>query len=363
MSESRKRTQVKFQRIILSGGGTGGSVSPLLAVKKELQENDDNWEFVWIGTKNGVEKEMIEAEEGIEFKAIAGGKLRRYFSWRNFIDPFKIAWGFMQSFCLLIWRRPGVVLSAGSFVSVPLVWASWILRVPVIIHQQDVRPGLANKLMAPFAQKITVTFKRSLKDYGKKAEWIGNPLKVDMDKDTGEDYFQIKPDIPLILVVGGGTGAAAINDAVTNNLEEILKIGQVVHITGKNKDGADNRSGYCSFEFVDHDLMLQALKRADVVISRSGLGFLTELSYLAKPSILIPMPDSHQEDNAREFQRKDAALVLDQKKLTGPELAKTIKKVITDKKLQKKLSQNIQTLIKPHAEKKLTNIIKQIIRD
>lgn len=363
MFGSQKEKPQKKNRIFLSGGGTGGSVSPLLAVKKELEEQDpERWEFFWIGSKNGVEKEMISEEEDIQFRSISGGKLRRYFSWSNFIDPFKIMIGFFQSFFLLLFRRPSLVMTAGSFISVPLVWAAWILRVPVLIHQQDVRAGLANKLMAPFAGKITVTFESSLDDYGEKAEWIGNPIKIDPGKDTGKDYFRISPDIPVILVVGGGTGAEAVNRLVTDNLDDILKVVQVIHITGKNKKELDNRSGYCVFEFVDHDLMLQALKRADLVISRAGLGFLTELSYLAKPSILIPMPDSHQEDNAREFERKEAAIVLNQKELSGEDFVKNIEKAITDKGLSKKLSNNIQKMIKPNAGQRMVKIVKKIIK-
>lgn len=361
MFGSQKEKQSKKNKIVLSGGGTGGSVSPLLAVKKELEEQDRNWEFIWVGTKNGVEEKMVSGEDGLRFRAITGGKLRRYFSWRNFVDPFKIIFGFFQSFFFLLFRRPRLVMSAGSFVSVPLVWAAWFLRIPVLIHQQDVRAGLANKLMAPFARKITVTFKSSLKDYGSKAEWVGNPIKEDPGRDTGEDYFQIDPNIPVILVVGGGTGAQAINDLVTSGLDKLLELGQVVHITGKDKKELENRSGYCAFEFVDHDLMLQAIKRAQVVVSRSGLGFLTELSYLGRPSILIPMPDSHQEDNAEEFRKKEAAIVLDQKSLSGEELVKNIKKVIEDKNLQKKLSTNIQKMIKPNADARMVEIIKYMV--
>lgn len=359
-----KKKQPKQERIFLSGGGTGGSVSPLLAIKQELQhQQPDTWSFFWIGTEDGVEKEMVSSEEDIEYKAISGGKLRRYFSWKNFVDPFRIGWGFVQSFFLLLFRRPRLVMSAGSFVSVPLVWAAWILRVPVIIHQQDVRAGLANKLMAPCARKITVTFESSLRDYGDKAEWVGNPIKVDPGRDTGDNYFQIKSDIPVILVVGGGTGAQGINSLVAYNIDNILDVGQMVHITGKGKKDLENQPGYCAFEFVDHDLMLQALKRAQVVVSRAGLGFLTELSYLAKPAILIPLPDSHQEDNAREFQNKEAAVVLDQKKLSGEEFVKNIRNIIEDKELRNKLSNNIQNIIKPDAGKRMVEIIKDVTRN
>ena len=162
----------KKNKIMLTGGGTGGSVSPLLAVVDELKKQGDYYSFVWVGTKKGPEKFMVE-REGIKFITIANGKLRRYFCLQNFIDPFKIIFGFFQSIKILNKERPKIVMSAGGFVSVPAVWAAGLLRIPVLIHQLDARPGLANKLMAPFASVVTTTFEKSVNDYGNKAEWIG----------------------------------------------------------------------------------------------------------------------------------------------------------------------------------------------
>ena len=170
----------KFVKIILTGGGTGGSVAPLLGVAEMLQRRDAKscvstdagYEFLWIGTKHGPERAMVEREK-IEFIAIPSGKMRRYASFKNFIDPFFILAGFFKSLYIILKWKPDFVMSAGSFVSVPVIWAAWLLRVPSLVHQQDARPGLANVLMAPFAGVITVTFEKSLMDYGKKAVWIG----------------------------------------------------------------------------------------------------------------------------------------------------------------------------------------------
>ena len=164
--------QIKPYKILLTGGGTGGSVAPLLAIAESLTMQD----FLWLGTKSGPERKMVE-EAGIKFKAISGGKLRRYFSFKNLGDIFKIKLGFFQSLFIMLKWRPNLVMSAGSFISVPVVYAAWLLRVPALIHQQDVKAGLANKLMAPFSKVITVAFEKSLADYGKKAIWIGNPVR------------------------------------------------------------------------------------------------------------------------------------------------------------------------------------------
>ncbi len=355
-------------KIFLTGGGTGGSVSPLLAVREEL-EKKGGVEFLWLGTKNGIEKEMVK-KAGIEFRAIVAGKFRRYCSWKNLLGPFLIIIGFFQSLWIILRWRPALVMSAGSFVSVPAVWAAWFLGVPVLIHQQDARPGLANRLMAPFANVITVTFKESLKSYGKKAVWTGNPVRRSLTDDrrqTTDDRLKLRADLPVLLVVGGGTGAAAINKLVWAGLDDLTKICQVIHITGKNKipnyelHPPAGGTNYEYFEFLEVEKWAAALRLADVVISRAGLGLLTELSYLAKPTILIPLPDSHQEDNARIFKERGAALVLDQRNLTASVLVDKVKKLLADNVLRSKLRNNINKVIKRGANEKMVKIVKEVI--
>jgi UDP-N-acetylglucosamine--N-acetylmuramyl-(pentapeptide) pyrophosphoryl-undecaprenol N-acetylglucosamine transferase len=369
-----------IKKILLTGGGTGGSVMPLLAIVDELTSGSDGtrYDFLWLGTKSGPEKEMIEKED-IRFIAIANGKLRRYFSWRNFIDPFLIKIGFWQAFFIMLKWRPDLVISAGSFVGVPVVWAAWVLRVPVLIHQQDVRPGLANKLMAPFARVITVTFEKSLEDYGQKAVWAGNPVRSKKlsppQRDparAGEvrsknyEKFGLKENLPVVLVIGGGTGALAINELVGQSIEELTKFCQIIHITGKDK-GIGYPRGYSipyyhTFEFLNAEQIAKAYAITDVVVSRCGMGTLTELSYLGKPAILIPIPDSHQEDNAKVFYQLKAAIVLDQNELTPENFVSNIKKLVYDSQLRNKLRNNIKQIIKPGANKEIAKIIKELIK-
>ncbi|MBU0646955.1 undecaprenyldiphospho-muramoylpentapeptide beta-N-acetylglucosaminyltransferase [Patescibacteria group bacterium] len=373
----------KIIKLLLTGGGTGGSVAPLLAVANQLSitnyqlrinKNADKeilYKFLWIGTKNGPEREMVE-KAGIKFKTIICGKLRRYFSWQNFIDIFKIKIGFWQSFFVLLKWRPDLVIAAGSFVSVPVVWAAWILHIPILIHQQDIRPGLANKLMALFAKVITVTFEKSLEDYGKKAVWIGNPIRrqltVSNCKLQINNYrqYNLNKDLLVVLIVGGGTGAEAINNLILQSLDELTKFCQVIHLTGINKINTKYKiqnTNYSNYEFLDVEQMAEVYNLADIVVSRCGLGVLTELSYLGKPTILIPMPDSHQEDNAAIFEEAQATIILKQKELTSEKLISEIKKLVINKKLQEKLSQNIKLVMKQGANEAMVKIIERITRN
>ncbi|MEA1963288.1 MAG: UDP-N-acetylglucosamine--N-acetylmuramyl-(pentapeptide) pyrophosphoryl-undecaprenol N-acetylglucosamine transferase, partial [Patescibacteria group bacterium] len=341
-------SQNKNVKIILSGGGTGGSVTPLLAMVDLLRSGQGSKslerllepEFLWIGTKDGPERQLVESS-GIRFMSIPSGKLRRYLSLQNVLDFFQICLGFWQSFFIVLKEKPNLIISAGSFVSAPLAWAAWILRAPVLIHQLDARPGLANKLMAPFAKTILVTFKKSLADYGKKAILTGNPIRKEfienkIGKREAAQKIGMRTDKPIALVIGGGTGAGAINALILKNIGSLTKVCQILHITGKGKsskkmeEAMEKNPGYKFFEFLDAFGLIKVFAAADIIISRAGMGTLTELSYAAKPTILIPMPDSHQEENAEIFFKEEAAIVLSQKELDGGILLSNIKKILKD---------------------------------
>ncbi|MDD5291124.1 MAG: undecaprenyldiphospho-muramoylpentapeptide beta-N-acetylglucosaminyltransferase [Patescibacteria group bacterium] len=364
-------------KVLLTGGGTGGSVSPLLAIAEELTsppapllirrgEKEERYEFLWVGTKNGPEKEMV-AKASIRFKAIASGKLRRYFSLKNFIDPIFILIGFVESLFIMLSWRPDLVMTAGSFASVPVVWAAWILRVPILVHQQDMRPGLANKLMAPFANVVTVTFEESLKNYGKKAVWTGNPVGFRMSDfgcriDEFCKKYGLKKNLPIVLVVGGGTGAMEINKLVWESLDELTKICQIIHITGKGKitNYKLQITNYKPFDFLEHEKVMEIMQAADLVVSRAGLGFLTEISYLGKPAIIIPIPDSHQEDNAQIFAKNEAAIVLDQKKLTPNDFTNKIKELLKNEELRNKLRNNAAEVMKKGGSEAIVKIVEMM---
>ena len=370
-------------KILYSGGGTMGSVSPLIAIHQQLNKKNNvisNYKSLWLGTYKGPERKIIE-KENIKFKPIISGKLRRYFDLRNILDLFKIKFGFWQAFFTILKFKPNIILSAGGFVSVPVVWAGWILRVPILIHQQDVRQGLANKLMSLFAKKITVALDTSLKNFSKKkTALVGNPVRNELIimnyppsplkittglRRTGEsgdknlNKFKFKNNLPTILVTGGGTGASEINNLIWNNLNELIKFCNIIHLTGKNKNNKFIESEqYKSFEFLGNEIA-DVLNISDIVISRAGLSSLTELAYLKKPIIIIPIPNSHQEDNAEYFKNKNACIYLKQKELTSIKLVQEVKNLLNNKNKQKELSKNINKIFVDYSgEKIVSEIIK-----
>ncbi len=358
--------------ILLTGGGTGGSVAPVLAIFDILKDHGYSNSFLWIGTKTGPEKQMI-TRVGIDFVPISSGKFRRYFSWQNFIDPFKILIAFFQSLVVIYKSKPKLIISAGSFVSVPVVFAGWLCRIPVLIHQLDSRPGLANKIMAPFAKVVLVTMEKSLNDYGSKAEYIGafmrNSLNdISVSKKFVQEKLGLRSEKPVVLVMGGGTGSVVINNLIIESLEALSKFCQIIHVAGTGKQTKEifnleeKYIEYKSFEFLNTDGLIKVFAIADLVVSRAGMGLLIELSQLKKPSIIIPIPNSHQEDNAQVLQDKKAVIVFNQKKLTKEEFVSCIKNVINDEKLKNTYSENIFKAIKKGDKTELIKIVNKLIR-
>lgn len=347
--------------IILSGGGTLGSVIPLLAMADELR---GEYDLLFVGTRRGPEGEFV-AKENLPFVAIDGGKWRRYWSWRNISDLFLFFAGWLESFWLLRKTRPALIISAGSFISVPLTAAAWLLRIPVLIHQLDYHPGLANKLMAPLAKRVTVSFEKSLKDYGEKAVWLGSPVRSGLlsqaNKSEAYKFFKLNKDKPVVLVVGGGTGAEEINHLIIDNLYNLSQICQIIHLTGRGKEvKVEGIKNYRQFSALSQTEMALALAAADVVVSRAGMGMLSELAFLTKPAIIISMPDSHQEANAQVLMSEQAAVVLNQKKVSALDLYRQIKDLLGNQEKMKSLGKNLQGALKTDASDKMIELIKEI---
>ena len=372
-------------RVILSGGGTGGSVRPLLTLADFLHKSNPDWELVFVGTKDGPEREMVaELTWPLKFIVLISGKWRRYFSFKNFLDIFKIIWALRESWVFLKNKPTDLIISAGSFASVPLVWIAGLKKIPVLIHQQDSRPGLANRLMAPFARAITVTFEKSLLDYGPKAIWSGNPLdqeslsQAQSSKVETRSYYNLRTDRPLVLVIGGATGSAGINDLIYQAQSKLTDFCQIIHLSGRGKQPNDIYSvshlkegiaqtesfflGYQTFEFLQNFEVLKLMATADLVVSRSGLSTLTELAALAKPAILIPMPGSHQEDNALIFERAQAAIVLKQTELTVATLTDVILRTLQDPALLQKMANNISKVIKRGAIENMAAVVQEMVK-
>jgi len=369
----RQKRQLK---VMFSGGGTGGSVTPLLVVARKLRQFDNSIDLMFIGTSNGPEKKLVLdynlPGKPVVFKTIPAGKWRRYLSIKNLIDIFNIIIAFFVSICLLRREKPSVVVSAGGFVSVPLAWAAYILNIPVIIHQQDVRPGLANRLMAKTAKIITVSFEKSLKDYGKKARWIGNPAP---DMPSSDKLLEVKKKYrlsenkPILMITGGGTGSEMINRLTWEKAEELVAYFQVFHLTGKGKAPSgdvrvrvNSLKDYHWQEIVNSQDALCLLAAASLVVSRCGLATLTEMCALRKSAILIPIPSSHQEDNAQVFSDNQAAIVLEQNNLTSQKFKDEIMSLFSDQKKMLELSTNIDKIMRKEAASKMVEIIKSLLK-
>ncbi len=308
--------------IVFTGGGTAGHVTPNLALIKRMQQ--ELWQCFYIGSNSGIEKELTKAKN-IKFYGIASGKLRRYFSWQNFIDPFKILFGIFQAFFLLLRLKPKVVFSKGGFVAFPVVFASWLLRIPVIAHESDLTPGLATKLSVPFARYICLTFAKA-KDFFKdktKLKVTGTPIRDSLfngKKYKGLELCSFSDDKPSLMIIGGGSGAMAINKVIRQSLDVLLVNYNVVHLCGQGKvDSSINKKGYKQFDYVSQ-AMADLFAMADVIISRSGANSVYEILALAKPHIFIPLSlkasRGDQIHNANYFKKLGISLVIDEANLT-----------------------------------------------
>lgn len=320
-----------MKRIILTGGGTAGHVTPNIALLPRLKEL--GYDIQYIGSYTGIEKELIEPF-GIPYHGISSGKLRRYFSVQNFTDPFRVLKGFREAHKLIRQLKPDVIFSKGGFVSVPVVLAGKRCKVPVIIHESDMTPGLANKIAIPSAAKVCCNFPETLKSLPEgKAVLTGSPIRQELlsgNKIAAMDMCHFTSDKPVILVIGGSLGAVAVNNAVREALPELLKDFQIIHLCGKGKmdESLKDVEGYCQFEYIKNELRnLFAL--ADIVISRAGANAICELLALHKPNLLIPLSANASRGdqilNARSFERQGFSLVLEEEHLTKETLLAAVK--------------------------------------
>jgi UDP-N-acetylglucosamine--N-acetylmuramyl-(pentapeptide) pyrophosphoryl-undecaprenol N-acetylglucosamine transferase len=299
-------------RIVLTGGGTGGHVIPNLAVIEELKKHKDV-ELLYIGSIDGIEQNLIE-KISVKYKGIYCGKFRRYFSFQNFIDPFKIPIGIFQAYYIFKKFQANVVFSKGGFVSVPVVVAAKLLKIPIILHESDAIPGLANRICFKFASKICLGLEESKKYIGagsRKIVVTGNPIRSflkDGDKQIGYKLTGLNKFRPVILVMGGSQGASQINTLVEKSIDELLKRFQIVHIRGRgNLDIGLHKTGYIQYGFLD-EYLPHVYAIADLVVSRGGANSLAEIAYLKKKALIIPLGTSvsrgDQVENAELFAQK-----------------------------------------------------------
>ncbi len=322
------------KKIVLTGGGTAGHVTPNIALLPFLKQA--GYEIYYIGSRNGIEEKLIR-ERNIPYYGISSGKLRRYFDWKNFTDPFRVIRGYGQARRILRQIKPDVLFSKGGFVSVPVVRAASRLHIRTIIHESDMTPGLANRLAIPAADKVCCSFPETLKYLpADKAVLSGSPIRMDLlsgNRKKALEFLHWSEDSrPTLLVTGGSLGSVVINDTLRSILDELLKEFRVIHLCGKGhlEPSLEGREGYAQFEYVEDELKhLFAL--CDLVLSRAGANSICELLALNKPNLLIPLSASASRGdqilNAGSYEKQGFSMVLQEEQLTPQSLLESLRKL------------------------------------
>lgn len=332
------KMEINMKKIILTGGGTSGHVTPNIALLPELKKA--GYSISYIGSRQGIEKQLLE-KEGIDYHSISTGKLRRYFDMKNFTDVFRVVDGFRQAVALLGRLKPDLVFSKGGFVSCPVVWAAWLRKIPVVIHESDMTPGLTNRLSIPFAKKVCYTFPESEEHLpANKGIRTGMPVREELLRGVASEGRRLcgfTGGKPVILIIGGSLGSEKINNAIRGISDSLLKDFQICHLCGKGnvKHEFDGISGYKQFEYINEE-QPHIYAMADMVVSRAGATVLFELLALKKPNILIPLSKAASRGdqilNAQSFEKQGFSVVFPEEQLDGKGLEEKIRKVFTGRK-------------------------------
>lgn len=352
-----------MKSLVFTGGGSSGHVTPNLALIAALREQYD---IHYFGSQNGIEKNLIE-RVNIPYYSISTGKLRRHLSWRNLVDPFNVLLGISQAWRLCRKLKPQLVFSKGGFVAVPVVIAAWLNRIPVIIHESDTTPGLANKICQYFAKTICINFPITQK-YIKlkhKVKLTGSPIRSSLLQGTAEQAWQFlgeKPDKPLLLIIGGGLGAKDINEVVFSNIDIMCDHFTIVHLCGdKHIHHAPKRTDYFPYAYL-HDELADILAAATIVISRAGANSIYELISLAKPHILLPLGTQasrgDQIKNADYFQSLGLSQVIYSEQLDGQRLLHDCLALLNN---LEQWQQKLQQYQLPNATEEIITLIQQTL--
>ncbi len=369
-------------KIVLTGGGSGGHIYPLVAVAQELRTQVSDVDLLYIGTRSQMHELADEAmaKHDIPVKNILTGKMRRYFSWQYFIDFLRIPCGIAQSLFILLWYMPDAVFSKGGYGAVPVVIAAWIYRIPVLTHESDVIPGWANRVCGKFSRNVAIAFPDAEQYFhAEKTVLTGNPIRRSMregDADRARSNWGIDLNVPVILVSGGSQGARAINDAIVRVLPQLSQQVHVIHATGKGEydrvqeqialyEEKINKIRYTSLPFLAAQDMADAYAVADLMIGRPGSGTIAEVAANRLPSILIPHASSandHQRMNAFTVGKAGAALVLDEDNIGEHILREKIATVLASADMREQFSSNVRRFDFPDAPEKIVAGILQMLR-
>ena len=326
-----------MKRIVLTGGGTAGHVTPNLALIPKLIA--DGWDVHYIGAANSAEEELVSGIPGVTFHTVSVGKLRRYFDPKNFSDPFRVIKGIAQAKSIIRKLKPNVVFSKGGFVSVPVVYGAKMNGVPIVIHESDMTPGLANKLCAPLAKVECCTLPEAVKYAHGKGVHTGTPIRPEVlngNREAALKHFKFNENRPIVMVVGGSSGAQAINQAIWQALPTLTESFQVLHICGKGNqnDSVEGMPNYVQCEYLNEE-MADAYACADLIVSRAGSNALCEILAARKPALLIPYPKSASRGdqilNAESFRARGLSRVLMQEDMTPETLVKAIVQLYHDR--------------------------------
>ncbi len=363
-------------KILFTGGSTGGHIFPIVAVARQLKKiyadnsREDKLEMLFLGA-GGLSERILKKEE-ITVKTISAGKLRRYFSFKTLLDFIKIPFSFCESILYIYIWMPDIIFSKGGYDSFPVVFSGWLYRIPVLIHESDTIPGLANRLSSKFSKKIGVSFSFAEKYFPKKkTALIGNPIRKEIvekcilnnqeEKQKIKSNYNIISQNPVIFVLGGSQGAEKINNLILSALPQLLEKYEIIHQYGNNnykniKAKLIKLSNYHLFPFLDENQMSDIYFIADLIISRAGAGSIGEIATCGKPSILIPLPKSagdHQRQNAMVYSQSGSGVVLEQSNLKPNLLLNEISKILNNDKLYKKMSDNAKKFSRPEAAEKI----------
>lgn len=339
--------------ILLTGGGTGGHTIPMIAIVKELRKirrlaKRKDLKFFWLGSGEGPEKKAAQ-DNHIPFQKIACGKLRRYFSFRNLVDFFKIPAGIFQSFFLILGFKPEVVFSKGGYVSLPVVVSAWFLRKKIIIHESDVIAGLSNRIAVRLASKVLLGFKDQKKEKQKKYIFVGNPVRQEIlggNKEEALKFFGLKAEKKTILIMGGSQGAMFLNQLIKKARPGLGQC-QIIHLVGPKNRIPKAKENYKPYSWLSAKEMGLAYSLVDLVVSRAGANSLAEIAAHGLPAILIPLSSAasnHQLANAKIFEKAGAGIVLKQEDLDCRRLVKTIKNLLEDKNKLEKMRGQVKNL-------------------
>jgi UDP-N-acetylglucosamine--N-acetylmuramyl-(pentapeptide) pyrophosphoryl-undecaprenol N-acetylglucosamine transferase len=321
------------RKIMFTGGGSAGHVTVNLALIPRFRA--EGWEIDYIGSRNGIEKQLLEQLPDVAYFGIATGKLRRYMDWQNVKDPLKVVQGVVQAYRIIKRRKPDVVFSKGGFVSVPVVLGAWLNQVPVLIHESDITPGLANRIAIPFSTVVCTTFPETaarLKDG--KARYVGAVVREELkcgDARRGRAFCRFTAEKPVLLIMGGSLGSRKINETVRSGLKSLTDRFQIVHLCGRGQVEASMESpSYRQFEYLNEELP-DVLAMADVVLSRAGANAIFEFLSMRKPMLLVPLTKEQSRGdqilNARSFETAGYCEVIYEERMTEQSLVAGLRRL------------------------------------